>query len=202
MVFFPKLSFSWTILLFSSLMCNLKSSTLNVAGCLLPLVLLKFATDSVGQSLILISALGNLFIIFMDLLYCFIIRLIVLLFWFLSLMNSQSLTVRSHVPYHKYMTMFLCLLMAFSILFSMRWTRTDVWALAMNHDSRGNSCWEQAFLRVKHLLPDTKIGVLYLKPVGSCGCSSMYLLSCEILQADRKQSLVMSTEFSRQVSKS
>ena len=107
--------------------------------------------------------------------------------------------------------------MAFSILSWMRSTRADVLAPAIHHDSRGNSCWEQAFLKVKPLLSDTRIGVLYLKPVGNCGCSSIYLLSFRLICClfffccgsavkftSRQEivSLVMSTELSRQVSKS
>ena len=96
----------------------------------------------------------------------------------------------------------------------MRSTRADVLAPAINHDSRGNSCWEQAFLKVKPLLSDTRIGVLYLKPVDNCGCSSIYQFSAHFLLfcccgsavkfTSRQEivSLVMSTELSRQVSKS
>jgi hypothetical protein len=47
----------------------------------------------------------------------------------------------------------------------------------MHQDSTGNLSSWQAFRIVNPLLSDTRIGVLYLKPFGVCGCSAMYFLN-------------------------
>jgi hypothetical protein len=49
-----------------------------------------------------------------------------------------------------------------------------VCAPEMHQDSTGNLSFWQAFRIVNPLLSDTRIGVLYLKPFGVCGCSAMY----------------------------
>jgi hypothetical protein len=60
-------------------------------------------------------------------------------------------------------------------LFSIKSTSTDVCAPERHQDSTGNLSSWQAFRIVNPLLSDTRIGVLYLKPFGVCGCSAMYI---------------------------
>ena len=111
---------------------------------------------------------------FIALLYCSRMLLTDLKLLCLSFMYFPSLYVRSQVPAHKYMMTLWCLLIAFGNHSSMMSTSWDVVAPDWHQLSIGKCLSLQKFLSVKPLLSETKMGVLYLKPSGSCGWRSMY----------------------------